>query len=378
MTQLPKIVTERLRTTAAQRQAHPDPNIIAAFVEKTLREPEQEQVLDHLARCRDCREEVALSFPESVALPIARPQPAGSSWLSWPVLRWGAVAACIAIVGAAITLRYESRSSYHQPIAAQTTKNPVFGNLDEKRAQPAASDASSTEVANNISPNDTYLMSQPLSPKQALKKSANAKVAFKKLPDADAALEAKAIQPPAETVELEAAPVEPAAPASSATVDEMVPGRAKAVEQESPAAGSQGASIGGVITNRAATPMVFSKAAPTAAAFLPRWTLTSDGTLQRSLDSGKTWQTIPVTSQATFRALAANGMDIWVGGSSGALYHSADAGQHWTQVRPIVNGELLSADIIGVEFTDLLHGSVTTAAQETWLTDDAGHTWRKQ
>ena len=112
--------------------------------------------------------------------------------------------------------------------------------------------------------------------------------------------------------------------------------------------------------------------------FIPRWTLSSDGTLQRSLDSGRTWQTIGVSSQTIFRVLAANGMDIWVGGAAGALFHSSDAGQHWTQVRPVVNGEALADDIIGVEFTDAVHGKLTSSVQEIWITADAGQTWQKQ
>ena len=110
----------------------------------------------------------------------------------------------------------------------------------------------------------------------------------------------------------------------------------------------------------------------------PRWTLSSDGTLQRSLDSGGTWQTIRVSNNTIFRALAANGLDIWVGGSAGALFHSSDAGRHWTQVRPVANGETLSDDIIGVEFTDLVHGKLTTSNAETWTTADAGQTWERQ
>ena len=109
----------------------------------------------------------------------------------------------------------------------------------------------------------------------------------------------------------------------------------------------------------------------------PRWTLSSDGTLQRSRDSGRTWQTIPVSSNTIFRALAANGLNIWVGGAAGALFHSSDAGQHWTQVRPVVNGEALAGDIIGVEFTDTLHGKLTTSTEEIWITADAGQTWQK-
>jgi len=124
--------------------------------------------------------------------------------------------------------------------------------------------------------------------------------------------------------------------------------------------------------------LAMNKAAYPSTVLVPRWTLTSDGTLQRSLDSGATWEAVSVPRQATLRALAANGLDIWVGGSNGALYHSSDAGQHWTQVHPIANGEPLSADIIGVEFTDLQHGTLTTSAKETWVTADAGQSWLKK
>jgi photosystem II stability/assembly factor-like uncharacterized protein len=110
----------------------------------------------------------------------------------------------------------------------------------------------------------------------------------------------------------------------------------------------------------------------------PRWALTSDGNLQRSLDSGRSWVVIPISTQSHFHALAANGLDIWVGGDSGALYHSSDAGQHWVQIRPTENGRPLSADIIGVEFPDMEHGRVNTSTGEVWVTEDAGFTWKKQ
>lgn len=78
------------------------------------------------------------------------------------------------------------------------------------------------------------------------------------------------------------------------------------------------------------------------------------------------------------RALSSSGFEIWVGGSNGALYHSSDAGQHWKQIQPTADGQTLTADIIGVEFTDSTHGTVSTASQETWTTADAGQTWQKK
>jgi photosystem II stability/assembly factor-like uncharacterized protein len=109
-----------------------------------------------------------------------------------------------------------------------------------------------------------------------------------------------------------------------------------------------------------------------------RWTISSDGQLQHSVDSGKTWQPVTVADKATFRALSANGPDLWIGGPAGLLYHSSDAGGHWTQIKPVADGASLTTDIATIEFTDRQHGKLTTSTGEIWITADAGQTWRKQ
>jgi photosystem II stability/assembly factor-like uncharacterized protein len=109
----------------------------------------------------------------------------------------------------------------------------------------------------------------------------------------------------------------------------------------------------------------------------PRWTISPEGSLQRSFDSGKNWQTIPVASGVVFRVLSANDSDIWAGGTAGALYHSSDGGGHWTQVKPTADGKSLTSDIVALEFSDANHGSLTTSDHEIWITADAGETWQR-
>jgi Photosynthesis system II assembly factor YCF48/Putative zinc-finger len=119
MTDVPKFVLERLRK--GEVTAHPEADVLAAFAEKSLSEREQTSVLAHLATCSDCREVLALAAeaePEVSATEVRRDVPA-TSWVRWPVLRWGAAAACVVIVGAAVL--YQSGSIKQQEIKGATS-----------------------------------------------------------------------------------------------------------------------------------------------------------------------------------------------------------------------------------------------------------------
>ena len=149
---------------------------------------------------------------------------------------------------------------------------------------------------------------------------------------------------------------------------------------------------------------------------LPRWSITAGGTLQRSFDQGNTWQDVTITgalvaadrrdldasayaqsakdakaarvkaksagkkdaTSPVFRAVIANGVDVWAGGLNGSLYHSTDSGTRWTRVVPSSAGSILTGDIVSIEFPDLQHGKLRTSTSETWITADSGQTWQKQ
>src|ERR1700720_4680073 len=135
MGHLNKLIRQCLQTAANQGVNHPDPNFLAAFADETLTKTERVQVLEHLARCADCRDIVFLATPEFETAGAMTPAPS-SGWLRGPVLRWGALAASVAVVMVAVTL---PRMSRHPALVAttQSAQADAKGNAAEAlREQP--------------------------------------------------------------------------------------------------------------------------------------------------------------------------------------------------------------------------------------------------
>jgi hypothetical protein len=135
--------------------------------------------------------------------------------------------------------------------------------------------------------------------------------------------------------------------------------------QKATAARAKGQAVGGPIGSGARVAML-------------QWTLSPKGAVQRSSDSGKTWQLVPVDGAAGFHALSAVGANIWVGGKAGVLYHSPDSGQTWVRVEPAAEGKKLDQDIVSLDFADGLVGTISTANGEVWTTSDGGQTWKRK
>jgi photosystem II stability/assembly factor-like uncharacterized protein len=109
-----------------------------------------------------------------------------------------------------------------------------------------------------------------------------------------------------------------------------------------------------------------------------QWTLSPQGTVQRSSNGGSTWLPIEVAKDSVFRAIASIGDQVWAAGNLGVLYHSLDNGQHWTRVVPVSQGEKLQADIIQIQFADSQHLSLNTANGQVWRSSDGGQNWARQ
>src|SRR5579872_318941 len=142
MERVPQIVSERLKT-AAPAVEHLDADVLTAFSERSLPQTERKAVLEHLARCGECREIVALALPASEPTQqIARPAYGG--WLTWPVLRWGLIAAGLVAITSFGVMRYQRQSSmtaYNARKSEDVSKVAKTLPLSQPAAEPSEDNA---------------------------------------------------------------------------------------------------------------------------------------------------------------------------------------------------------------------------------------------
>jgi hypothetical protein len=148
MQTVPKIVRERLKAAPFVGN-HPDTDVLTAFAERSLPELERAVVLEHVARCGDCRDVVALALPETeLSLPVA--SPAHTPWLTWPVVRWGFVTAGVIAIASVGIMRYQRRpemtrmaanesvSRFPAPPQASNGQPTQFDRLDRDKSSSTA------------------------------------------------------------------------------------------------------------------------------------------------------------------------------------------------------------------------------------------------
>ncbi len=137
---LPKPALDQLaREQRVMADMHPDADVLTAFCEGALTGAERSQVMEHIARCGDCREVVFLAAPDALSQPAAVEEKAVSS-ASKPALSWWrrympavAAAAAVVVVGSAVLLQPNLMRSKQQALPAQSASIPS-GDVNQKEA----------------------------------------------------------------------------------------------------------------------------------------------------------------------------------------------------------------------------------------------------
>jgi len=465
MTDVPKIVYDRLRAARPQRalpdrpledrvedraapdRAHPDADLLTAFTEQALSATERDSVLEHLALCRDCREVIALALPvaDIVATPIAteieadRATPIAAkskrnflTVFAWPSLRWAALAAGVAVVASVLLmhpgkLNQTTLSSVNRQVA--TTAPPASAQQMAPSSVPASSIASSATDHSAISartnearPKSEMRPSKKLNAGEAVtplhqaqrgtllaenKKGSGQGIGRSAAPSAGAvAFDAPTSRQATETVEVSGATAAVEVPPSAddtlmARNETPAIERAKPPLQEPAPPGkemkvneqqnTQAAVVPGLARPQARAMVSSAKlASPVSQPLAHRvtWVITG-GVLQRSLDSGQSWQDA-LRADHPLLCYASHGENIWAGGLVGTLFHSADGGVTWVQVQPSSKGQKLSSDVTHIEVRADVRGDVrggvrgpaeivlSTSNSEIWSSADGGRTWEKK
>jgi hypothetical protein len=161
MAELPKIVRQRLvgpgsgTASTAAVQAHPDADLLTGFLERSLTSAEQQDVMQHLAQCAECRDIAVTALPEAeAAQPVLAPVPQRTGWRGLALLRWGAMAAALVIaVGTVVMYRGEDNEGPTRAVAIQRSAAPVTPTAPAAEAKPAvAADQSATTSSDVKSP----------------------------------------------------------------------------------------------------------------------------------------------------------------------------------------------------------------------------------
>ena len=146
---------------------------------------------------------------------------------------------------------------------------------------------------------------------------------------------------------------------------------------------TQAAVVPGLARSQARAMMSSAKLASPASPALAHnvtWVIIG-GVLQRSADSGQSWQNVLRTDHPLL-CYASHEEDVWAGGQAGTLFYSADGGATWVQVQPSIKAQQLSSDVTHIDVRGDVRGPaeivVSTSNNGIWSSADGGKTWEKK
>jgi len=348
MTKLPQFVRSRLALRQTASDEHPDADLLAAFAAKTMSSHARGDLLEHLARCPECREVLAAA---SVSQVDKTPRIA---WWKW---RWAAAAAAACLVAALLWRPDSVENARLQIILPAPSAPPTLKEAVRPKATidkpgivpPRRPSVHSKQPVAEAKPELALRQTAALPPQKlnlgvpepppALPKTASLEVREAN----NASLQLSRREQPERSAQSQAAPMGP-----------------KAMFQSGAPAS--------VTKNRARQAMQFEGEKSL-------WNL--DGVLRKSDDGGRTWRVIEVSDSARLYALSAAGSDVWVGGADGVLFHSVNNGLDWKPVVVANTNARLTDTITGIDTRDANRVKLKTQSGD-WLTTDGGLHWQPQ
>jgi hypothetical protein len=338
MEKLPKFVVTRLAQRQQQAADHPETDVLTAFAEGSLSFRERTAVLEHLAHCPACRQVVALSSGnnDSAVNPVSSDTRRWAFSWRW---RWAAAMAVACLVIAVVWRPEFSRNNQQHPPAPA----------------PAAMEAPPMEILPPPPPAPLEIHKErAVAPKQALPPSR------KPSPKTIARAESQEAKP-AEMMSDAAPEMTPALQSAAPKLNLSLPEQARSFK------------VSPITPKRSLFAM---RRGPEESL----WRLPEGrgGTLERSQDGGKTWQSVPVSNGSQLYALSAAGPEIWVGGAEGVLFHSVDNGSHWTLVIVAEDGRRLRDAITRIDVREGKGVGLTVQGGGSWITFDGGEHWRPE
>jgi len=377
MAEMPDIVRSRLARKTSVSSAHPDANLLAAFVERALVKRERTAVMAHLAECADCRECVALASGAPQAEPVVTPHGATAGFGHWfheyRSILSSATACCVV---AAVLVHYGEPPERVRSVS-----------VSSKMAEPRIGDSLKITPATPVPPTLAHKTKVQTVPSN----KTPAPVVFAAKKDVvDILTQPPPAQPPGETA-LRVSRSEP--PRADANLSLVEPERAAVQPPQTPPASTAKQFAGQAALTGRASGFAPRLQAPAATSLKPAtasprllWSINASadaagnprGVVERSRDAGLSWETVPLSERVSFRAVATFGPDVWAGGSAATLFHSADSGAQWAEVKIADGNGRLAGDIVRIDVRGPNRLIVTTSSGETWTTVDRGKHWVRE
>ncbi len=100
------------------------------------------------------------------------------------------------------------------------------------------------------------------------------------------------------------------------------------------------------------------------------------GTVMQTTDTGKTWNFMDVNGD-NFMAMDIHGMEVWMCGYNGSIYHTTNGGASWQRVRNGNDISLPRYNLLDIVFKDSRNGWAVCDDGKVIRTDDAGLHWEE-